>query len=59
MMTISSHDPIQLIDAQLGDEEARCVRVLQSPPGSVGEAEREAARVRLIEIRNEQRRRAK
>jgi len=56
-MTISSHDPIQLTDAQLGDEEARCVGILQSR-GLVGEATHEAARVRLIDIRNEQRRRA-
>jgi len=56
-MTISSHDPIQLSDAQLGDEEARCVGILQSR-GSVGEATHEAARVRLIDIRSEQRRRA-
>ncbi len=57
MMTISSLDPVQLTNAQLGDQAAGCVRILQSR-GSVGEAQREAARVRLIEIRNEQRRRA-
>jgi len=57
MMTISSLDPNQLTDAQLGDEEVRCVRIRQSR-GSVGEAQREAARVRLIDVRNEQRRRA-
>jgi len=27
MMTISSLDPIQLTDAQLGDEEVRCVGI--------------------------------
>ncbi len=57
MMTISSLDPIQLTNTQLGDEEVRCVGILQSR-GSVGEAQREAARVRLIDVRNEQRRRA-
>ncbi len=57
MMTISSLDPIQLTNTQLGDEAAGCVRIHQSR-GSVGEAQREAARMRLIDVRNEQRRRA-